>query len=223
MANFGTEMSLIENVLDRTRHLQLLPVSDWLAVRMLCVSAVMFVPWLSFYEWVKWVPSALRNGNRFIGKSRLLDLVVLFGEKYAYIPITMVFFGVGYVALMVTGWALIELASMIGIEFEKRGERYSLIGAAPFLGLAATGVIWLSFKDIVRFIRLRRISPNTREVIEDALGSFHFNYAQQKYLRWVEHQNIVPIGTWRAGLPRYGDESDILLAKFEEKWLGIRR
>ncbi|MEM9924135.1 MAG: hypothetical protein AAF915_10365 [Cyanobacteria bacterium P01_D01_bin.50] len=69
-----------------------------------------------------------------------------------------------------------------------------------------------------------RIVSISRENIEKQLKVFKTSWGRMEYVKFLQHENIKPIGNWStSNLPNYKDPASSLLARLEEKWLGLDR
>jgi hypothetical protein len=86
--------------------------------------------------------------------------------------------------------------------------------------LAFMMYFFMLFKDL---FLLRNIKvENSRSFIEDKFLKFNTGYFRLKFIKAVQNQVIICNGEWSDGkVPNKNDEASTLLAKLEEKWLGL--
>jgi len=73
---------------------------------------------------------------------------------------------------------------------------------------------------------LRKLARNehlTRDDIEQQIKVYKTRWGRIKYVNFLWNQNIRPTANWATNLPNYKDEASSLLARLEEKWLGLDR
>ncbi|AFY53473.1 putative NTPase (NACHT family) [Rivularia sp. PCC 7116] len=77
---------------------------------------------------------------------------------------------------------------------------------------------WQNIKKQIKIVSINR------ENIEKQLKVFKTSWGRMEYVKFLQHENIKPIGNWStSNLPNYKDPASSLLARLEEKWLGLDR
>lgn len=86
------------------------------------------------------------------------------------------------------------------------------------------------FDYIKEYLKIKKILKSninhiSRQQIANQLKSYKTAWARIKYIEYLQDKKIKPSGEWsQKGLPNFNnDEASILLAKLEEKWLGLDR
>ncbi|NEQ67966.1 MAG: NACHT domain-containing protein [Symploca sp. SIO2D2] len=102
-----------------------------------------------------------------------------------------------------------------------------LIGATIILiGILVLFTIFIIkpyINDWHRFRMLVRNEHLTRGDIEQQLKVYKTSWGRMEYVNFLWNQNIRPTGNWTTNLPNYNDDASSLLARLEEKWLGLDR
>lgn len=103
---------------------------------------------------------------------------------------------------------------------------------ALLLALQFLSGVWRRFRDWLRFKRATRVLPTSRVEVAKMIRLFSSEYGRLCYTRWlalrgpeVEEAMKHPDDKWPGNRrPNYGnDEASALLAKLEERWLGLAR
>jgi len=84
-------------------------------------------------------------------------------------------------------------------------------------------IINLYIHDCNHLKKLVRNEHLTRDNIEQQLKVYKTRWGRMEYVNFLWSQNIRPTGNWTINLPNYKDEASSLLARLEEKWLGLDR
>ena len=81
------------------------------------------------------------------------------------------------------------------------------------------------FKTMRKLRKNHRFNIMTREQIAEQFKQYKTNWGRLIYIEFLNTQNIKPVGVWPEGkLPNINnDTASTLLAKLEEKWLGLDR
>jgi len=94
---------------------------------------------------------------------------------------------------------------------------------AIVLVIAGVYIISLYICDSHLLRKLVRNEYLTRGDIEQQLKVYKTPWGRMEYINFLWNQNIRPTGNWTTNLPNYKDEASSLLARLEEKWLGLDR
>jgi len=97
------------------------------------------------------------------------------------------------------------------------------IVATFYLLVITVSIITSYIHDWNRFRKLVRNEHLTRDDIEQQLKVYKTRWGRREYVNFLWNQNIRPTGNWATNLPNYKDEASSLLARLEEKWLGLDR
>ncbi len=118
----------------------------------------------------------------------------------------------------------IGLFNLISIFLKKYG--YLVFLLLSFLIITCVLISFISryIQDWLILRKLVRVFSLTRSNINRQLHVYKTRWGRMEYVKFLQNQNIKPTGSWINGnLPNYKDEASSLLARLEEKWLGLDR
>ncbi|NES00095.1 MAG: hypothetical protein F6J86_40905 [Symploca sp. SIO1B1] len=136
-----------------------------------------------------------------------------------------------YLIVLFLFYLFLATLSILLNDFLKKHETI-LILIAAIISIIGTIII---FVGLIVFIitpyirdwhRLRKLVRNehlTRDDIEQQLKVYKTSWGRMGYINFLWNQNIRPTSNWTTNLPNYKDEASSLLARLEEKWLGLDR
>ncbi|MCW3104648.1 MAG: putative NTPase family [Bacteroidetes bacterium] len=84
--------------------------------------------------------------------------------------------------------------------------------------------LYYNYLDYKNFKKVKAFNHNSREMISISYKKFNTSYFRLQYILHIENTVEKGVGDWPENkMPFENEESGILLAKLEEKWLGLNR
>jgi hypothetical protein len=175
----------------------------------LFIAATLFItPWHNLYYFV--LPTILR----LAGQYHLSTIAYKLGK---FIIVSIISAG----GLFLVVWFFLSLpetvAKILLFSFSILGPGFLVFLFFYFF------VAW--WRDLRHLKKLQKTVAYSRQEISEHFGRFRTNKGRLDYVRSLQNAGVIPSGTWPSGkIPNFlNDEASTLLAKLEEKWLGLAK